>query len=178
METGFDDFAAVSHCPRLVPSQWAAAWLAGRGQAEDLQIDTPPVEVGGHAVETPVATMSRGGAPWLAPCHQLDFGTSGLLVLAKSPEALRTATLAFDGSGGIDGGSASPQPRARVEKEYLAVVIGWPEWDEYDWRGQMDVEPASPFKVAPRGVPRAAPIHQAVGRAVACCVERTALRSE
>jgi 23S rRNA-/tRNA-specific pseudouridylate synthase len=30
------------------------------------------------------------------PCHTLDYATSGLLVVSKTPEALATMSLAFD----------------------------------------------------------------------------------
>lgn len=47
------------------------------------------------------------------PVHRLDRGTSGVLLFALNKEALIAASSAFETN--------------QVEKEYLAVVRGWPE---------------------------------------------------
>ena len=107
-----------------------------------------------------VTTIERAAA-WLAatahdeppgttlqPCHQLDYATSGVLVLAKTDEALSVVSQMF-GSGydAEDGLKFACEGEAAVTKEYMAVVLGWPEWDSYDFRAQMDVDPTSPFKM-------------------------------
>ena len=79
------------------------------------------------------------------PCHQLDYGTSGLLVLGKSGEGLSAGSRAFDLSGGGGGGGGGGG--VRVQKEYTAVVLGWPRWDRCDWEGEIDADPTSPFKM-------------------------------
>lgn len=50
----------------------------------------------------------------LAPAHRLDRFTSGCLLLTSTPTAARHFVAAFAGG--------------RVDKEYAAVVEGWPEW--------------------------------------------------
>ncbi|MDZ7814381.1 MAG: pseudouridine synthase [Ideonella sp.] len=49
---------------------------------------------------------------WLAPVHRLDKATSGLLMLARSPEAARQMGALFETGG--------------VRKAYLGLVRGWP----------------------------------------------------
>ena len=69
--------------------------------------------------------------------------------------ALRAATQAFDCSGvdgdGRNGGDGDGRRGGgsgySVEKEYEAIVLGWPAWDEREWRGAIDVAPSSPFKM-------------------------------
>ena len=78
----------------------------------------------------------------LKPCHQLDFATSGLLVLAKNGDALSAGSRAFDSSAG---GSTS------VRKEYTAIVLGWPEWSATTWSGDLEADPASEFKMRVAG---------------------------
>ena len=107
------------------------------------------------AVERGGGAAAGVSAADFRPCHQLDYATSGLLVLAKSREALRAATQAFDCSGGDGDGRSGGDGDGRrgggsgysVEKEYEAIVLGWPAWDEREWRGAIDVAPSSPFKM-------------------------------
>ena len=47
--------------------------------------------------------------------NRLDRETSGLVLIAKNAEAARRFGRAME--------------RRRIEKEYLAIVHGWPEWD-------------------------------------------------
>ncbi|HEY3664199.1 MAG TPA: RNA pseudouridine synthase [Chthoniobacterales bacterium] len=47
--------------------------------------------------------------------NRLDRETSGLVLIAKNREAARHFGLAME--------------RRRIEKEYLAIVQGWPKWD-------------------------------------------------
>ncbi len=47
--------------------------------------------------------------------HRLDRETSGLMLVAKTSEAARRFSLEM--------------MRGRIDKEYLALVWGWPEWD-------------------------------------------------
>ncbi len=49
---------------------------------------------------------------WLLPVHRLDRGTSGVLLLARTPAGVRAAQAPF-----LDG---------RVRKHYLGFVRGWP----------------------------------------------------
>lgn len=56
--------------------------------------------------------LGLGEADFLAPAHRLDKGTSGLIVLARSPAAARALGQAFD--------------NGQVNKRYLALVRGWP----------------------------------------------------
>ena len=48
--------------------------------------------------------------------NRLDRETSGILLVAKKAGAARAAGLAMQ--------------RGEIRKEYLALVFGWPEWDE------------------------------------------------
>ncbi|MCJ7700998.1 MAG: RluA family pseudouridine synthase [Anaerolineales bacterium] len=54
------------------------------------------------------------GRLWIV--HRLDKGTSGVLVLARSPEAHSALTMQF--------------AEHRVAKTYQAIVVGQPPWDE------------------------------------------------
>jgi len=49
--------------------------------------------------------------------NRLDRETSGLVLVAKSAEAAREAGIAMQ--------------RGLIHKEYLALVFGWPEWEEH-----------------------------------------------
>ena len=59
--------------------------------------------------------MENGACP--AIVNRLDRDTSGLVVVAKHTQAARELGMIFD--------------RREVEKEYLAIVRGWPERDEW-----------------------------------------------
>lgn len=59
--------------------------------------------------------IANGAKP--AIVNRLDRDTSGLVLVAKHTAAARELGMAFD--------------RREVEKEYLAVVHGWPELDEW-----------------------------------------------
>jgi 23S rRNA pseudouridine1911/1915/1917 synthase len=59
--------------------------------------------------------MENGGC--LAIVTRLDRETSGLVLVAKHTEAARELGMIFE--------------RREAEKEYLAIVIGWPEADEW-----------------------------------------------
>jgi len=87
----------------------------------------------------------------LWPCHQLDYATSGVIIFAKTKEALSVVTQAFDGSGDDASGRGSAprwhEGRISAHKEYTAVVYGWPSWETYDFEGPMDVDPTSEFKM-------------------------------
>ena len=48
--------------------------------------------------------------------NRLDRETSGVLLVAKDKRAARAAGMAMQ--------------RGEIRKEYLALVFGWPEWDE------------------------------------------------
>jgi hypothetical protein len=68
---------------------------------------------------TVVALLSRQHGPHFqaAPAHRLDRETSGLLVCGRTAEASRALMRAFQG--------------AAVQKEYLAIVEGWPTDDGF-----------------------------------------------
>jgi len=99
------------------PPSGAPAGAEGAVLFEDadlLVLDKPP--------GVTVNESETGGAPsvadrhrWTAPhvVHRLDRDTSGVLVLARHPEAARALTEAFR--------------RRRVEKLYFAIVTGSPE---------------------------------------------------
>jgi 23S rRNA pseudouridine1911/1915/1917 synthase len=62
--------------------------------------------------------LRRHGPDFQAfPAHRLDRETSGLLVCGRTAEASRALMRAFQG--------------ALVQKEYLAIVEGWPEKDAF-----------------------------------------------
>jgi 23S rRNA pseudouridine1911/1915/1917 synthase len=60
--------------------------------------------------------MQNGACP--AIVNRLDRDTSGLVIVAKHTTAARELGMTFE--------------RREVEKEYLAIVLGWPEADEWD----------------------------------------------
>ncbi len=60
--------------------------------------------------------LATGGQVSLV--NRLDRETSGIVLVAKTSAAARAAGIALQQGG--------------FRKEYLAVVFGWPEWDEYD----------------------------------------------
>jgi len=107
-----------------------------------------------------LAATARDEQPgtMLQPCHQLDYATSGVLVLAKTDEALSVVSQMFDsGCDAENGHELACEGEAAVTKEYMAVVLGWPDWDSYDFSGQMDVDPTSPFKMRIVGAPSLSP---------------------
>ena len=58
--------------------------------------------------------LATGGR--ISIVNRLDRETSGILLVAKKAGAARVAGLAMQ--------------RGEIRKEYLALVFGWPEWDE------------------------------------------------
>lgn len=71
--------------------------------------------------------IANGAKP--AIVNRLDRDTSGLVLVAKHTAAARELGMAFD--------------RREVEKEYLAVVHGWPESDE--WTSDEPIARAGDF---------------------------------
>lgn len=69
---------------------------------------------GGAAVK--VAPVMKRLGPGVFPVHRLDAGTSGVLLLAKSPQAARLAADHW----------------AEADKRYLAVTVGVPESGRID----------------------------------------------
>ena len=63
--------------------------------------------------------MENGACP--AIVNRLDRDTSGLVLVAKHTAAARELGMIFE--------------RREATKEYLAIVTGWPEADEWDVRG-------------------------------------------
>ena len=58
--------------------------------------------------------LATGGR--ISLVNRLDRETSGILLVAKKAEAARVAGMAMQ--------------RGEIQKEYVALVFGWPEWDE------------------------------------------------
>lgn len=84
--------------------------------AESLVIDKPeglPVDhprAGGESLEARLDELRLGFARAPVPVHRLDRDTSGCLLLARNPKALRRFAAAFE--------------ERRVSKSYLAIVEG------------------------------------------------------
>jgi RluA family pseudouridine synthase len=82
-----------------------------------------------------IISSIAAGAPWtrsrgltyLHFVHRLDAETTGVLLFAKSPEAVTAYTELFQ--------------QRKVEKEYLAVVHGLPESREWDCRLKLAQDP-------------------------------------
>jgi tRNA pseudouridine32 synthase/23S rRNA pseudouridine746 synthase len=81
------------------------------------------------------------GPLWVV--HRLDRGTSGVLVFARSAEAHRTLSMAFE--------------RGEPEKTYLALVAGLPVED--GWRCEVAIAPGRKGRMRPGrpGEPAAKP---------------------
>lgn len=83
---------------------------------EALVIDKPgglPIETprrGGASLEDHVETLKLGFQRAPVPVHRLDTDTSGCLLLARNPKALKRFAKAFE--------------ERRVEKRYLGIVAG------------------------------------------------------
>lgn len=112
----------------------------------DTQIAHSKTQAARWAEEVTVVEWAEA---WLASgeclrrCHNLDFATSGMLVLARGDAGLKQASLAFDNTGRADGAGNT----ARTEKEYCAVVLGWPEWEDVVVEAAIDADPGSAFKM-------------------------------
>jgi 23S rRNA pseudouridine955/2504/2580 synthase len=63
-----------------------------------------------------ILRMARDYCPSVKVCHRLDKETSGILLLAKDPEAYRHASIQFE--------------HRLVEKVYHAIINGLPNWLE------------------------------------------------
>lgn len=70
-----------------------------------------PVTLWDHLKELLAYEIASGGQVSLI--NRLDRETSGIVLVAKHPEAARACAMAME--------------RGEIGKEYLAVVIGWPE---------------------------------------------------
>ncbi len=79
-----------------------------------LPLDTP--RAGGDALEHYLDTLRLGFQRNPAPVHRLDRDTSGCLLLARNPKALKRFSATFEARG--------------VEKRYLGVVAGLLDADE------------------------------------------------
>jgi tRNA pseudouridine65 synthase len=76
------------------------------------------------------AQLGEEASLGLAPAHRLDKGTSGVLVLARHPDAARALGFAFE--------------QGQVAKRYVALVRGWPaEQIDLDHPLARDPEQAS-----------------------------------
>ncbi len=89
---------------------------------EALVIDKPaglPIErprAGGRSLEDRVEELKLGFQRPPVPVHRIDTDTSGCLLLARNPKALKRFNAAFEGR--------------QVEKVYLGIVAGPVEGDE------------------------------------------------
>lgn len=79
-----------------------------------LPLDRP--RAGGPCIEDHVEQLRLGFQRSPAPVHRLDRDTSGCLLLARNPKALKRFSAAFE--------------EKQVEKRYLGVVAGEVEGDE------------------------------------------------
>lgn len=68
---------------------------------------------GGISLENHLASLTFGFQRWPEPVHRLDRDTSGCLLLARNPKALKRFALAFE--------------QRQVSKEYMAVLEGVPD---------------------------------------------------
>jgi tRNA pseudouridine32 synthase/23S rRNA pseudouridine746 synthase len=73
-----------------------------------LPLDRP--RAGGVSLEDHLDSLKLGFQRVPAPAHRLDQDTSGCLLLARNPKALKRFALAFE--------------ERRVEKTYLGLVAG------------------------------------------------------
>ena len=132
----------------------------------DLQISHGANQQPRFAEEVTVAELTErvlgGYRHSYSRCHNLDFATSGLLVLATTKDGLRAGMQAFATDG-------------VVEKEYLAVVLGWSVWSD----NSVTPVPAANLlgdadgllPPLPRlGATGDAATHRGAPDAVACCV--------
>ena len=79
-----------------------------------LPIDRP--RAGGPALADDLDDLRLGFQRQPAPAHRLDTDTSGCLLLARNPKALKRFSLAFE--------------ERRVDKRYLGILAGVPEASE------------------------------------------------
>jgi len=68
-----------------------------------------------HAIHAPNTTARKDGLR-LRFVNQLDYATSGIMLMAKSKAAARRASRLFE--------------TREVHKEYAALVYGWPTWNK------------------------------------------------
>ena len=68
---------------------------------------------GGLSLENYLASLTFGFQRWPEPVHRLDRDTSGCLLLARNPKALKRFAQAFE--------------QRQVGKEYIAVLEGVPD---------------------------------------------------
>jgi RluA family pseudouridine synthase len=89
----------------------------------------------GRNLQLAISSAVLGGAFWartrnlrfLKYVHRLDAETTGILLFAKSPGALRTFSELFE--------------TRRMQKRYLAVVRGNPKQDEWICRAKLGPDP-------------------------------------
>ncbi|MBL0719670.1 pseudouridine synthase [Piscinibacter sp. Jin2] len=87
----------------------AGDWLAVHKPA-GLLVHRSPLDAAN--TDTVQRRLKAQLGAWLLPVHRLDRGTSGVLLLARTPAAARAAQAPF-----LEG---------RVRKHYLGLVRGWP----------------------------------------------------
>jgi 23S rRNA pseudouridine955/2504/2580 synthase len=104
-----------------------------------LALNKPPgiSTLADRSSELNVLEKLRSFYPGVQVCHRLDKETSGVLVLAKNPEAYRHLSLQFQ--------------NREVEKLYHAVVHGVHRFENYSIDAALDTRSAPPVKVTTRG---------------------------
>lgn len=104
-----------------------------------LAINKPPgiATLADRISEWNVLEKIRMRHPEAQVCHRLDKETSGVLILAKNPEAYRHLSLEFQ--------------NRRVEKLYHAVVHGMHRFENHTIDAALETRSAPPVKVSSRG---------------------------
>lgn len=78
--------------------------------------------------------------------HRLDRETSGVLLLARTPQADRRVKIQFE-------------RRSGVLKRYLALTWGWPTWQRHTCELPLEPDVDSPYRVKVRVARPACPAH-------------------
>ncbi len=71
--------------------------------------------------------------------HRLDKVTSGVMVLARTPEAHRALSMQFEQQGRRPPGAEGPLWEGQVQKVYHAICMGAPAWDEHTARHRLRI---------------------------------------
>lgn len=112
-----------------------------------LAINKPPgiSTLADRISEFNVLERARSRYPDAQVCHRLDKETSGVLILAKNPEAYRHLSLQFQ--------------NREVGKQYHAVVHGVHRFENVTIEAALDTRSAPPVKVTSHGKKSVTLIH-------------------
>lgn len=112
-----------------------------------LAINKPPgiATLADRISEWNVLEKIRTHHPDAQVCHRLDKETSGVLILAKNPEAYRHLSLQFQ--------------NREVEKLYHAVIHGVHQFENFTIDAALDTRAAPPVKIATRGKKSVTVVH-------------------